>query len=95
MACNRINTPLLPLIGTLYINTNVRSVIEPKVFNRARCIEIINRLQSHTRPDIFHPPAIYDGKNIMYAARVPLRLPGGNSGNVSMQAAICLRVTDS
>ncbi|KIM89993.1 hypothetical protein PILCRDRAFT_204190 [Piloderma croceum F 1598] len=61
-------------------------VISPEIFNRARCSQIIDRLQNHVRPDIFQKRAIYDGRKILYAAKYPLQLVSseGQSFTVNM-----------
>ena len=58
-------------------------VISPEVFNRSRCTQIIDRLQNHVRPDLFHRKAIYDGRKILYAAGSPLHLVDSAGQSVS------------
>jgi hypothetical protein len=57
-------------------------VISPDVFNRARCSQIIDRLQNHVRPDLFQNRSIYDGRKILYAAGKPLRLVNSEGQSV-------------
>ena len=56
-------------------------VITPELKNRARAIEIIDRLQNHVAPHVFQPPAIYDGRANLFSSH-RLALSNGNSGNV-------------
>jgi eukaryotic translation initiation factor 2C len=52
----------------------------PRNFRHAQ--EIVDRLQTHTAPDVFRPKALYDGQAILFASH-QLNLPGGGSGNVN------------
>jgi eukaryotic translation initiation factor 2C len=57
------------------------AVITPQLKNRARAIEIIDRLQNHVAPHVFQPPAIYDGRANLFSSH-RLALSNGNSGHV-------------
>ncbi|KIM87566.1 hypothetical protein PILCRDRAFT_815121 [Piloderma croceum F 1598] len=58
-------------------------VITPEPRHPRHAQEIVDRLQSHTAPDVFRPKALYDGQAIMFASRV-LNLAGGGSGNFNV-----------
>lgn len=58
------------------------SVIKPSIPNRARAIEVVDRLQTHVRPEVFPQRAIYDGKANLFSAG-PLALTTGGFGSVS------------
>ena len=61
-------------------------VISPEVFNRARCGQIIDRLQNHVRPDLFQTKAVYDGRKILYSTGRPLQLVHSEGQSVSYGA---------
>jgi len=51
--------------------------------NRARSIEIIDRLQTHVAPHIFQPKAIHDGRANLFSSH-RLALSDGNSGSYTV-----------
>jgi hypothetical protein len=65
------------------------SVITPPLNNRARAIEIVDRLQNHVAPNIFQPRAIHDGRANLFSSH-QLALSNGNSGSVRYSNTLTL-----
>ena len=51
---------------------NTLTVITPSVASRGRRLEIIDRLQTHTLPEVFRPRAAYDGRSLFSLSKLNL-----------------------